>query len=64
MKGTDHFRDLRIKEDNAQIDVCVCVRVWTGLFWIRICVSCRHERVTELVGYIKVINFIDKLSSY
>jgi len=25
MKGTDHFRDLRIKEDNAQIDVCVCV---------------------------------------
>jgi len=27
MKGTDHFRDLRIKEDNAQIDVCVCVCV-------------------------------------
>jgi len=27
MKGTDHFRDLSIKEGNAQIDVCVD---WVG----------------------------------
>jgi hypothetical protein len=33
LKGTDHLRDLSIKENNAKMDVqeMLCVYVWSGV---------------------------------
>ena len=65
MKGTDQLRDLGIKEGNAQMDVqeipCVCGLNCSGSVYVS--VADTHERGTELLVYIKVINLIDKLSS-
>jgi len=53
---------LILKKCPVCVCVCVCGLDCSGSVYVS--VADTYERGTELLGYIKVINFIDKLSSY